>query len=365
VADPPTPTGPRDRGHDDHDPELIVALLDRDLAPEDRDRGEARIAACAACAALHADLRALATATAAVPVPSRPRDFALSPDVAAMLATSAAGEPGPLAGRQTGDMTDLRSMHPTHDRLLIATLVDRSPTDADRALAEAQLAACADCRLLYDDLVALSSATRSMRIPARPRDFTLTDADAERLRVRGWRRLLGAIGSPRDAFTRPLALGLTTLGIAGLLVATLPDVLPSGGATSLEAAAGAADTSTAQEANPELRTDIGDVPPAAAASGPAAAAAAPSAPASQAPLPAPTTESAEGSAAPDVLFEGGDASPVAGEPDDRGALDAYRNSISAPTGGGPSPMLVVAGLLVLAGLGLFGLRWAARRLGDG
>ena len=42
---------------------VIAALLDRDLAGEERAIAEARIASCASCAALHADLLALSLAT--------------------------------------------------------------------------------------------------------------------------------------------------------------------------------------------------------------------------------------------------------------------------------------------------------------
>ena len=49
---------PRDP-HAEHDPLIVAALLDRDLAGEERAIAEARIASCASCAALHADLLAL------------------------------------------------------------------------------------------------------------------------------------------------------------------------------------------------------------------------------------------------------------------------------------------------------------------
>jgi hypothetical protein len=67
----------------------------------------------------------------------------------------------------------------------------------------------------------------------------------------------------------------------------------------------------------------------------------------------------------EVLVEGGEAGPVAGEPQDQGAFDAYQDSFAKAEIAGRPPLLIVAGLLLLAGLGLFGLRWAARRLGDG
>jgi anti-sigma factor RsiW len=368
VVDPIASSNGGAGDHDQHDPELIASLLDRDLAPGDRAIAEVRIASCIACSALHEDLLALAAATADLTTPARSREFTLTPDVAASLARTAGGEPVPVAARLTGEMTDSRSTHEAHDRLLIASLVDRSPSDTDRALAEAQLAGCGDCAALYADLVALSAATRAMPIPKRPRDFTLTASDVQRLRVRGWRRLLAAIGSSRDVFSRPLAIGLTTLGLAGLLVATVPAYLPSlGGPTSLQTAedaqrnlaAGAGEASGAgQESEAQ-----GSEAPLAPESGPAIAASGPSAAPTGAPAPA-GAASPEADA-PDRLFEGGESSPIAGEPDGRGALDLFSDSLVEGEPAGPSPVVILASILLLAGLGLFGLRWTARRLGDG
>ena len=45
--------------------------------------------------------------------------------------------------------------------------------------------------------------------------------------------MLGFFGSARDGFTRPLAIGLTTLGLAGLLVGDRPLDHRSGGAATL------------------------------------------------------------------------------------------------------------------------------------
>ncbi|HEX5148718.1 MAG TPA: hypothetical protein VFW02_06530, partial [Candidatus Limnocylindrales bacterium] len=205
-------------------------------------------------------------------------------------------------------------------------------------------------------------ATRAMPIPSRPRDFMLTRADADRLRVRGWRRVLAAIGSSRDVFSRPLAVGLTTLGLAGLLVATIPGALPglTGGSASAPVAQDAARNAAgnAPAASPEFLTQASAPASAAPASGPVIAAA-PSAAPSEAALPAPAASAAD--ASPEVLVEGGETGSVAGEPDDRGAFDAYLKSLGDEPGG-PSPMMVLAALLLVTGLGLFGLRWTARRL---
>jgi len=373
VVDPGALGG--DAGHAGHDPELIVALLDRDLPDAERALAEDRVGACIACAVLHADLVALADASRTLATPGRTRDFSLTPEVAAALREAAAlrpaaaAEPVPHRVRLTGEMTEPRSAHVAHDHVRIANLVDRTVSDAERAAGEEQLAACGECAQLYDDLLALSAATRALPTPSRPRDFTLTPADATRLRVRGWRRLLAVFGSPKDVFSRPLAMGLTTLGLAGLLVATVPGALPGfgGGPAALPAAedaarnsAGGAAAGTA--ANPEFLAQASPAPSAASESGPAIAAAMPTAAPSEAPAPAPA-ESAD--APPEILAEGGETGPVAGEPDDRGAFDAYMDSFADGGSAGPSPMLVVAAILLLVGLGLFGLRWTARRLGDG
>lgn len=373
MADSPSEArGPEGReGHHEHDPELIAALLDRDLPDADRTLAEARTASCSACAALHADLVAVAKASLELPVPTRPRDFTLTSDVARALAQRTAGEPVRGDARLGGEMTDSSSGHPAHDRLLIANLVDRSVSEAERARGEEQLTACSECALLYDDLVALSAATRDLPVPARSRDFTLSNADADRLRVRGWRRVFAAFGSPRDVFSRPLAMGLTTLGVAGLLVATVPSAL-TGAASSPERlstvenvvgdAAGGAAT------NPEsiMVGQASAAPPIPSESGPAMAAAAPSPAASAAAEPAPVASADPGyeRQAPDVLVPGGASSPIVGE-SDGGAADLYRTKFSDEEPLARSAMVVVASLLLLVGLGLFALRWTARRFGDG
>ena len=217
---------PRDP-HAEHDPLIVAALLDRDLEGEERAIAEARIASCASCAALHADLVALSVATSTQPTPERPRAFTLTAADAARLATEAAGEPGSTMPRLTGVMTDpfTSSDHASHDTILVASLADHSLPASERTAAEALVAACSQCADLHADLLALRAATRAMPTPPRPTDYTLTPRDAVRLRSGGWRRFVAILGTSRDALSRPLAVGLTTLGLAGLLVATLPSLL--------------------------------------------------------------------------------------------------------------------------------------------
>jgi hypothetical protein len=73
--------------HDRHDTLLVAALAAGDLADTDRDPALALTATCADCATLHADLVAIARATATLPPPisAAGRDFRLTPAQAADL----------------------------------------------------------------------------------------------------------------------------------------------------------------------------------------------------------------------------------------------------------------------------------------
>src|SRR5688572_29075391 len=174
--------------------------------------------------------------------------------------------PGPR-GRLVEEMTEPiqppnPAIHAAHDPTWMAALATRDPdlSPSERTRAQSALESCEACADLFADLVAVSAAIPSAAIPSRPRDFTLTAADAARLQPHGLRRLLRGIGSARDGVSFPLALGLTTMGIAGLLVATVPSV------SGLGPTAGAA---------PEVLSTVGNAIPAPAAA--SAAAAAPSA----------------------------------------------------------------------------------------
>jgi hypothetical protein len=240
--------------------------------------------------------------------------------------------------------------HAAHDPIWMAALATRNPdlNPTERTRAQSALESCGACADLFADLVALSASIPSASIPTRTRAFTLTAEDAARLRPRGFRRLLKAIGSARDGVTFPLALGLTTMGLAGLLVGTVP-VLYSG--------AGAATTM-------ELSTVGQALPRAAASSAAAAASAAPVAPdaaeAGEQPYgvsAAPTLETTGGG----EVFTGddGDATLEAQRQDARSmAMEALMRA----DGTGMSTLLVVAATLLIAGLGLFALRYTARRL---
>lgn len=364
-------------GHDAHDPLLIATLLDRDAGGDDRATAESWVAKCTSCSALHADLVALSSATATLPTPARPRAFTLAAADAARLRAPSTGEPGIQSPRLGGVMTDLNApAHAGHDRMLVASLADHSIAPAERAAAEALVASCDDCATLHADLLLLRAATLAMPTPSRPRDFSLSRADETRLRSGGWRRFFATLGSPRDAFSRPLAVGLTTLGLAGLLIATVPSVLTGyGGGTSSSAEV----LSTVGAPIPDASTDVdtagsGD---GVAAASPAMAAAASAAPQSVGMVPGSGPVSSPGAEASGTRTALTDqaASPVPG------TETATNGSSEGETGGAPgrgrepgsplgdqdagfSMLVVLSGAFLIAGLGLFAIRWTARRFGD-
>lgn len=370
--------------HADHDPLVIAGLLDRDLTPVERAAAEGLVATCPDCAALHAELLALSNTARELPAPARVRDFQLTSTDAERLVAMARREPANANARPTGVMTDRTTTpHATHDEMLVASLADHSLPDADRKAAEALVASCRDCADLHADIVALRAATAAMPTPARPSDYTLTADDAARLRSRGWRRLVSAFGTARDSFSRPLAVGLTTLGIAGLLVASLPSII-AGGVTS-----GFGTLTTVGAGNPggPLYAAQGSNSATENRSG------APAVPAAAAPTAAPSGGKSVDAGGP-ITSSGPVAQPAA-SPGEFGVTQSDRASPgpvrgtgqgAAVTGGASPtpaeqdtslggtqaleqlrlpPLAIVSGVFLLVGLGLFAIRWGARRLGDG
>ena len=237
---------------------------------------------------------------------------------------------GPLAGRTdqpAPPIGPLATAHPTHDLLLVAAYASDDIDGAARTVAAELVGSCAECAALATDLRALAAATRALPPAHRPRDFALSPADAERLRPRGLRRLLAALAAPRS-LARPLAAGLTTLGVAGLLLASLPGVMSLG--------SGAMGGSEA----------VSDGVPLAPLEGEGAAAP---------------------SAAPGYALDGEERdTDTAGSPTRADSGDPGTPSTEAAVGdSGPSMLVVVSGSLLIVGLGLFALRWTGRRLGSG
>jgi anti-sigma factor RsiW len=352
--------------HASHDLEAVVAFADGELSGPELATAAAQVETCPACAALEADLRSLSLADRRLATPVRTRDFRLTPADAARLAGEGQ-EPQVMAARLAPDMPATLTPHADHDPERIAAAVGASLEPAERRLIDSWLAGCSTCADLHADLLAIVSAERALPTPSRPRDFQLTPADAHRLRPGGWRAVLAAIGSSRDAFSKPLAVGLTTLGLAGLLVATVPSLGMSGSAATLSTVGAPVDTTKAGDAGTQSEqygdgSVFGgqDAPPSAAASAAAAeverASEAPSAIA--APVPGAAAAPDSGSAGPREGTETPAAAEPAGDVDRLAATDA-----GGPLAGqdGPSTLLLVSSILLLAGIGLFLARWRARR----
>jgi hypothetical protein len=335
VADPRS-------AHDGHDLERIAALADdRTLDAEAR---AAAVADCSACAELLDDLRLLSSANVELVVPARIRDFRLDPADAARL-TAVVAEPELATDRLGWEMTTPAPDHATHDPELVAAHLDGRLDGTDLARVGGWLAACGACAALHKDLEDLVVATRALPTPTRPRDFTLSAEDARRARSGRWHRLVAAIGSPRDTFTRPLAVGLTTLGIAGLVVANVPSMLSFGSATGaapqLEMVQPSAAPAFNENAAAPATTGETDVTGG---------------------EPAPVDTSVDGAAAPSDAS--GATTTKSTDPNERDASDA-RVAQVLDDGTEPNWLVLVSGSLLVVGLILAMLRWRARRLGDG
>src|SRR6516162_2550150 len=108
--------------------------------------------------------------------------------------------------------------HDRHDLMLVAALAAGDATGREREAAEALVASCADCAQLHADLQAIGTATAALPPVPRTRDFRLSETDTARLRPSGWRRAVawlrgGGTATGKGVALRPLAVGLTTLGI--------------------------------------------------------------------------------------------------------------------------------------------------------
>jgi hypothetical protein len=239
------------------------------------------------------------------------------------------------------------SNHPQHDVLAVAALADRGGSGEEADRARAQIETCGECAALHADLVNLAAATRQLPPIERPRDFQLRPADAQRLRPNLIRRLFGSFGTPRDGFSRPLAMGLTTLGLAGMLLGILPGTLSLGGASSGSGEGAAISEHT-------LEAPASNAAAGAPAAEPAAEPAASSALAQRQDYAGgPLANPAPAGAFEDTGVDG--AVSIAGEHD---ALTS-----AAEDGSAASALVVISGTLLIVGLGLFALRWTSRRFG--
>lgn len=247
---------------------------------------------------------------------------------------------------------------PDHDSLMVA--FDAGDLAGAELRAAASLAAsCTGCAALVHDLAAIRGAMTALPVPPRRRDYRLTADDAARLRPSGWRRVLEWLAAPGST-VRPLATGLATLGVVGLLLTSgLPGLLGGFGSAGAAPVMAPAE-SPIDNAAPGTSGGVelqGTYGPAAVPSG--ASGYDPGLAATAAPAPVPSAAPASvPSAAPSDGLTGG----VAGEAA-TGAPDRDGNSKAAgPDAASTVPLPVLASLALLAaGLALLAGRMVARR----
>jgi hypothetical protein len=220
--------------------------------------------------------------------------------------------------------------HERHDALLVAAHAAGDLTGPDRDLVARLLVDCRACATLADDLRALAIAVQDLPPPTRPRDFTISQADSRRLRRGGWGRFVELVRGDAFRLARPVGAAFASLGFAGLVFASMAGGAPPG-------AAGAASGGTP---GPYEALQATDVTAAAGADGHRAGAMQPSA-------------------------EALDAQQQPAEPNRETTAepDAGEESIATPADN--DAMIVLSGSLFIVGVGLFGVRWTATRLGDG
>ena len=121
--------------------------------------------------------------------------------------------------------------HSEHDELLIVRLFGGDLDAPERARALDLLDGCEDCAALFAELGATADATAALPVPARPRDFILTEADAARLRRR--RRGIGFLSLLRR--TRAIGGSLVAIGLVGIVATASLGIM--GGTTGTSEAA--------------------------------------------------------------------------------------------------------------------------------
>lgn len=219
---------------------------------------------------------------------------------------------------------------------LIAALDAGDLAGPDLARAERLLAGCAGCGSLRDDLAAIRVAMIALPSPARRRDYRLTEEDAARLRPSGWRRVAGWLAAPRSS-VRPLATGLATLGVVGLLLtAGLPGF--GGGVAVLHPAGETVDGAAPEGAPLDVRVTERATEEPAVAPAPGLAG-----------EPSPDAVSTQDLADPG---RGGDGEAYAGG-GKSGADEATGDAAARQSEPGPSVPLALSLALLTAGLGLF------------
>lgn len=267
-------------------------------------------------------------------------------------------------------MMNMHDNHDRHDRFLVAALAagdleGRALTDAEELVV-----ACADCAELLADIRTIAAATAALPLLPRPTDFRLSPDTAERLSARGWRGILVRLADTRFGFSRPLAVGLTTLGLVGVIAGSIPGAMGGAGSGGAPAQPANGNAYNVSENQSGARAGA-SVPPASAV------------PAAREPVPASQAAVAAGSPAPTVLYpaaaspgpqhDTASAAPSTAPYERFAAVPSPQSTTSGQqTPGGllslssqsPGPPLLLVGSLVLLliGLGILGTQWVATKL---
>ncbi len=274
--------------------------------------------------------------------------------------------------------TSINPEHGHHDALLVARFAAGDAGSDELSAAQALVEHCSQCAALADDLRLVASSMRRLPQVARPRDFHLTPAQADRLRGGFVRRLLRALAAPRWTVARPLAGAAMALGIVLAVFGTTLSAyapgsagvpafdqgIPEAGAISQEGtpvpvAPGASAVAAPTAAPGGTQTLSG------ATSGPAVASSVP-------PLPSPANQaenytdvdsgppSAGGSSGGESGFVPASQAPEpaasAAEHTAVGTRAAQMNAVPpAEVGGPPSPSTLVRQALIIGGLAVAAL----------
>jgi hypothetical protein len=258
-----------------------------------------------------------------------------------------------------------REFHDAHDLELIARAAAGDLAAAEATAAHRLLAACERCAELAADLRAIAAATRrlpsaadvssvpsasSSSLALAPRDFRLTEADAARLRRRGWLgidRLAEVLGGR----SRGLGGALAAFGLVGLLVAA--------GMPSLLGGAGGAATALAPAGESLVQKDV-------SSAAPAPVEAATAAPAGAAPIPSDTylisatPDPAAGAAAGGTTSPGADTT----NQDASGTPERSRDGgTEAASGWAAVVLALVSAVMLVVGLNLLLAGRTRRRAG--
>ena len=247
---------------------------------------------------------------------------------------------------------DLTPDHRDHDPLAIVSSAMGDLEGAERDRATQLITGCQECAALHRQIRAIAAATAALPEPPRPRDFTLTADDAARLRRPSLRRLLVDLAGPRGVIGRPIATAVTSLGVIGILLASVGGIVGPGGV--FLGAAGAAQGDSVAAPGAEVSPgDAGLSPafPEIDRSGQQPSGAPALAPSGQ-----DTGNLNGGEGTPPA--EAAAPTPPAATGDPTG-LKSVRDDGVSPSA---SPLVAVSLALLALGLGLFVLRRAAGRL---